>query len=848
MTPLPSPGFPVSTITVVVIGDDEGILKRGGVSAREVLEGVISVDDDDDDDGVVVDDGGVFRYGGLFVRVWFGGEREGMWRKGWERRRGFGWVGVWDREGDVEGDGEGGEEGGGVVLRKGGEVEGVVGRRWVVDKRVCGKVGVRWGERERVGGLEGFDGGWGGVGMEGVRGGGGLRCFGRLVEKVGGVGVRVVGLVGDKGMGKSRVLECLGGRLREGEGFYKTVWLRGRVHAGEKTRRTVKRIKDLFAASVLYAPAAVFVDDGDELLGSRWGPSSSTQNVAGGDAGDNDEDEKFGNENEDNVNGRSNTLASGDMVDEKAMDRLDDDIRKELDENDMISAASRYWIAETFVTCIREIQKMKPQPDIVVVISFSQFSHLHPLVRSMIHPANRIYLPPPSDRDRAAILASFVESLSPELKVCISQAAEATAHFSPRDLQRLVHRSTVVCKSEPSVNGTSNEQDKENQLSSFSCLNDTTNPVILSTDKNTGKMRMKVSGDLLVANAKTLIPESRFGLVLDEADDSNAPSVTFSDIGGLKRAKMSIIETLNLTVNLDDEHDDDDDDDVNSISPLVMKSILENAPIPLARHLFIYGPPGCGKTLLTKAISSTRQMKTITVLGPSLLSKYVGGSEQAVRDLFKRANSARPCVIVIEEIDAICPPRGGSGASSSGVVERVVNMFLAILDGAGRRLSRDVYVIGVTNRPDFVDKALLRPGRLGKHVWVGFPGVEERMEILRCLLKGEKGVEEGVVEKVAEITEGWTGADLRGIVVEARLEMVRGEGTVLKLVDCVELVQPSVGKRERERWEGIRRRWDGDSGDGEEEREGENGLVMGMDDLKIGDDDGNGLKERVALR
>lgn len=146
--------------------------------------------------------------------------------------------------------------------------------------------------------------------------------------------------------------------------------------------------------------------------------------------------------------------------------------------------------------------------------------------------------------------------------------------------------------------------------------------------------------------------------------------------------------------------------------------------------VLLYGPPGCGKTLVAKAVSNESKANFISIKGPELLNKYVGESEKAVRQLFKRARASAPCVIFFDELDSLCPRRGSENNSSS---ERVVNQLLTEMDGLDER--RDVFVIAATNRPDIIDPAMLRPGRLDKLLYVPLPTNEDRLQILKTVTR-----------------------------------------------------------------------------------------------------------------
>lgn len=187
--------------------------------------------------------------------------------------------------------------------------------------------------------------------------------------------------------------------------------------------------------------------------------------------------------------------------------------------------------------------------------------------------------------------------------------------------------------------------------------------------------------------------------------------------------------------------------------------------------VLLYGPPGCGKTLLAKAIANSSGSNFISVKGPELLNKYVGESERAVRQVFSRARSSSPCVVFFDELDSLCPRRGSDG--SNGVSERVVNQLLTEMDGLEER--RSVFVVAATNRPDIIDPAMLRPGRLDKLLFVPLPKAQDRVDILKTCARGSP-VAPGVdLDKIArsENLEGYTGADIAALMKEAAVHALR---------------------------------------------------------------------------
>lgn len=235
-------------------------------------------------------------------------------------------------------------------------------------------------------------------------------------------------------------------------------------------------------------------------------------------------------------------------------------------------------------------------------------------------------------------------------------------------------------------------------------------------------------------------------------------TVTFSSIGGLTDTRRTLLETLQY--------------------PTLYAPIFARCPLRLRSGLLLYGYPGCGKTLLASAVAGECGLNFISVKGPEILNKYIGASEKAVRDLFERAQAARPCVLFFDEFDSVAPKRGHD---STGVTDRVVNQLLTQMDGA-EGLS-GVYVLAATSRPDLIDPALLRPGRLDKSLLCDMPGYEDRLEILRALsqklrmsptLLGStrpSGTSRNL-EEVARRTDGFSGADLQAVAYNAHLEAI----------------------------------------------------------------------------
>ncbi|KAA0710479.1 Peroxisome biogenesis factor 1 [Triplophysa tibetana] len=218
-------------------------------------------------------------------------------------------------------------------------------------------------------------------------------------------------------------------------------------------------------------------------------------------------------------------------------------------------------------------------------------------------------------------------------------------------------------------------------------------------------------------------------------------------IGGLHQARQLLMDIVLLPAKY----------------PLLFSSL----PMRQCSGVMLYGAPGTGKTLLAGAVAKESSMNFITIKGPELLSKYIGASEQAVRDVFQRAQAAKPCILFFDEFDSLAPRRGHD---NTGVTDRVVNQLLTQLDGV-EGLS-GVYVLAATSRPDLIDPALLRPGRLDKSLYCPPPDREARLEILKALTRSVPLAADVDLEQIAVATELFTGADLKALLYNAQLESI----------------------------------------------------------------------------
>ena len=228
------------------------------------------------------------------------------------------------------------------------------------------------------------------------------------------------------------------------------------------------------------------------------------------------------------------------------------------------------------------------------------------------------------------------------------------------------------------------------------------------------------------------------------------PNVKWEDIGALEDAKQELKEAVEW--------------------PLKFGKVFDHMNAKPPKGILLYGPPGTGKTMLAKAVATESEANFIAVKGPEFLNKWVGESEKAVRETFRKARQASPCVIFMDEIDSIAPERG-SGNGDSNVTERVISQMLTEMDGL--ESLNNVVVIAATNRPDIMDPALLRPGRFDKSIYIGPPDKESRRAIFGIHTKGRPLADDVDLDDLAERTDGCTGADIAAICNEAVMNAVR---------------------------------------------------------------------------
>jgi transitional endoplasmic reticulum ATPase len=256
--------------------------------------------------------------------------------------------------------------------------------------------------------------------------------------------------------------------------------------------------------------------------------------------------------------------------------------------------------------------------------------------------------------------------------------------------------------------------------------------------------KMEVTGEDFVNAYKEITPTAMREVYIE------VPTVHWEDIGGLEQVKQELKEAVEW--------------------PIKNPEIFERLGIRPPKGILIYGPPGCGKTLVARGVATESETNFITIKGPEVFSKWVGESEKAIREVFRKARMAAPAVIFFDEIDSLVPRRG-AGFSDSGVTERVISQLLTEMDGI--ITLEDIVIIAATNRPDIVDPAVLRPGRFDRLVYVPEPDEQSRLQIFKIYTKGMPLAKDVDLATLVTMSKGYSGADIEGLCREAAMHALR---------------------------------------------------------------------------
>jgi transitional endoplasmic reticulum ATPase len=359
----------------------------------------------------------------------------------------------------------------------------------------------------------------------------------------------------------------------------------------------------------------------------------------------------------------------------------------------------------------------------VIVIAATNIPNiLDPALRRPGRFDREISIPIPDRNARREVLEIHSRGMPLAEEVDIAHLAEITHGFVGADLEALCREAAMIClrRIMPEIDFSLNR---------------------IPYDELT---RLEVHMDDFLAAFREVEPSAIREVFVE------IPDVGWQDVGGLGSVKDRLLEAVQW--------------------PLKYPHLFERAGIRPPKGILLSGPPGCGKTLMAKAIANESEVNFISAKGPALLSKYVGESEQAVREVFRKARQASPCIIFFDEIDALVPVRSAV-SSDSHVAERVLSQFLMELDGIEEL--KGVLVLGATNRSDILDPAVLRPGRFDELVEIPMPDEEDRREIFEIHLRNKPVAPRVSPASLASKTEGFSGADIAGVCHKAALRALR---------------------------------------------------------------------------
>jgi transitional endoplasmic reticulum ATPase len=359
---------------------------------------------------------------------------------------------------------------------------------------------------------------------------------------------------------------------------------------------------------------------------------------------------------------------------------------------------------------------------VVVIAATNRPDALDPALRRPGRFDREIEIGIPDEKSRLEILQIHTRGMPMESDVKLEEMARITHGFVGADLQALAREAAILAVRRviPEIS-----------------MDETKVPA-----KTLNKIKVKMQD---FQDALRDVQPSALREVLVQA-----PNVKWEDIGGLTAVKEELTEAVEW--------------------PLKYGKLFAKGDVKPPKGILLYGPPGTGKTLIAKAVANESEANFISIKGPELISKWVGESEKGVREVFRKARAAAPCVIFFDEVDAIAPRRK-SGETDSQVTERVVSQLLTEMDGLEEL--KGVVVLGATNRPDIIDEALLRPGRFDKLLRIPPPDKEGRTEILKIHTKKKPLAKDVDIAKLAEMTEGYTGAELAAAANAASIAAIK---------------------------------------------------------------------------
>ncbi len=368
------------------------------------------------------------------------------------------------------------------------------------------------------------------------------------------------------------------------------------------------------------------------------------------------------------------------------------------------------------------MDSLKPNSNVIVIGATNRPNVIESALRRPGRFDRELEIAIPDEEGRHEILQIKMKDMKTAPDIDLFQIARDTHGFIGADLQQLALEAALECirSNVENFDVDSEEPIPDEMLDKLVVTNDHINHALSVCDPST-------------------LRENKV----------EVPDVKWEDIGGLEDTKRDLQEMVRY--------------------PIEHRGLFEKFGMEASRGVLFYGPPGCGKTLMAKAIANECGANFISVKGPELLNAYFGGSEANVRDLFDKARSASPCILFFDEMDSIARARGsGSGSDTS---DRVINQILSEIDGIGS--GKTLFIIGATNRPDILDPGIMRPGRLDQLIYIPLPDFDSRVSIFKANLRKSPVAEDITFELLADVTDGFSGADITEICQRAAKNAIR---------------------------------------------------------------------------
>lgn len=425
-----------------------------------------------------------------------------------------------------------------------------------------------------------------------------------------------------------------------------------------------------------------------------------------------------------------------------------------IDEIDAIAPKREEAVGEVERRVVAQILSLmdglKSRGRVIVIAATNRPNALDPALRRPGRFDREIEIGVPDRDGRETILKIHTRNMPLSTDVDLKYLSSITHGFVGADLEALCKESamSVLRKMIPEINV------KENSPLSTEFL-----------------QKIKVTKSDFEEALKNVVPSAMREVLIE------TPQIKWKDIGGLEEIKQTIKEAVEW--------------------PLKYSDAFSQMGIKPSRGILLYGPPGCGKTMLAKAIANESEANFISIKGPAVFSKWVGESEKAIRELFRKARQVSPAIIFFDEIDAIAPRRGYDVGNR--VTEQVVNQLLVEMDGLEDL--KGVVVIAGTNRPDIIDTALLRPGRFDKMIYVSPPDLKARRQIFEVHMSKMPLEEDFSMDNLAEKTDGFSGADIEAICREAAMSVLREDKNSRTLkkshfLNAIKRLTPSLDKKD----------------------------------------------------